>query len=97
MLTSAGVLSESTVGPTRGKAISQLLIMGQFFDELTPSLLDWIQRQHMFFVATAPLKTDGHINVSPKGIQGTFHTVNSKRVWYEDLWGSGSYTSATRS
>lgn len=43
----------------------------------------------MFWVATAPLTTDGHVNVSPKGYAGTFHIVDSKKVWYEDMSGSG--------
>lgn len=48
----------------------------------------------MFWVATAPLSPTGHINVSPKGYEGTFNIVDRKTVWYEDLSGSGVETIA---
>ncbi|KAF9559102.1 hypothetical protein CPC08DRAFT_709116 [Agrocybe pediades] len=66
--------------------------MGQFLDELPTYLMEWIPKQHMFWVASAPLSQDGHVNISPKGIEGTFRVVNSRRVWYEDLSGTGAET-----
>ncbi|KAF8651979.1 hypothetical protein AX16_004540 [Volvariella volvacea WC 439] len=66
--------------------------MGQFFDDIPEFLIPWIQKQHVFWVATAALSANGHVNVSPKGVEGVFHIVNSKRVWYEDLSGSGVET-----
>ncbi|KAJ3528664.1 hypothetical protein NMY22_g9317 [Coprinellus aureogranulatus] len=48
----------------------------------------------MFWVASAPLSADGHVNVSPKGVAGTFHVESSTKVWYEDLSGSGAETIA---
>jgi len=66
--------------------------MGQFFDEIPEFLISWIKKQQVFWVATAPLTADGHVNVSPKGLEGTFHVVNSRRVWYEDFSGSGVET-----
>ncbi|TFK48057.1 hypothetical protein OE88DRAFT_1665133 [Heliocybe sulcata] len=68
--------------------------MPQVYDEIPPHLIDWIGKQHMFTVATAPLKADGHVNVSAKGLKGTFHIDGPNRVWYEDLTGSGSETIA---
>lgn len=68
--------------------------MVKFFDEIPPHVLQWIEKQHMFTVATAPLAADGHVNVSSKGVGGTFHIVNNRKVWYEDLTGSGSETIA---
>jgi hypothetical protein len=65
--------------------------MGQFLEELPQCLIEWILKQQMFWVASAPLSLDGHINISPKAIEGTFHVVNPRRVWYEDLSGSGTY------
>ncbi len=41
--------------------------MGQFTDEITDNLITWIQKQDIFFVATAPLSGDGHVSLSPKG------------------------------
>jgi len=65
--------------------------MVQFFDSIPPSLLPWLHEQKIFWVATAPLTGDGHVNVSPKGFEGTFHVVDEHRVWYEDLTGSGPW------
>jgi len=48
----------------------------------------------MFWVATAPLSSSGHVNLSPKGYEGTFHIVDKNKVWYEDLTGSGVETIA---
>ncbi|KAJ4490550.1 hypothetical protein J3R30DRAFT_3278074 [Lentinula aciculospora] len=66
--------------------------MGNFHDEIPSFLIPWIQKQEVFWVATSPLSADGHVNVSTKGLKGTFHIVDSKRVWYEDLTGSGVET-----
>ncbi|KAJ7143772.1 hypothetical protein C8R44DRAFT_691504 [Mycena epipterygia] len=66
--------------------------MVQFFEEISPSLGKWIDQQQVFWVATAPLSCDGHVNVSPKGGEGMFHIVNPRQVWYEDLTGSGVET-----
>ena len=63
--------------------------MGAFFDSCPEHLLEWVQKQKIFWVATAPLQPDGHVNVSPKGTYDCFHVVNANKVWYEDLTGSG--------
>jgi len=63
--------------------------MGQFFDSIPESHIDWIAKQHVFWVATAPLSSSGHVSISPKGVKDTFHVVDKNRVWYEDLTGSG--------
>ena len=65
--------------------------MGKYYDEIPDSMITWIKKQEMFFVATAPLRADGHVNVSPKGIRDSFHVESNTRVWYEDLSGSGAY------
>ena len=54
----------------------------------------FIERQHLFFVATAPLSGDGHVNLSPKGLDGTFAVLDEHSVAYLDLTGSGSETVA---
>ncbi|KAK4055391.1 hypothetical protein OIO90_003229 [Microbotryomycetes sp. JL221] len=41
--------------------------MGAFFDQIPESLIEWINEQKLFFVATAPRSDEGHVNVSPKG------------------------------
>ncbi|KAF8876499.1 hypothetical protein BD779DRAFT_1560391 [Infundibulicybe gibba] len=66
--------------------------MGQFFDEIPEFLITWIAQQKVFWVASAPLNPEGHVNLSPKGFGNLFHVVNPKRVWYEDMSGSGVET-----
>ena len=66
--------------------------MGKFYESIPPNLVKWIEAQQMFWVASAPLSGDGHVNLSPKGLKGTLHIVNEKQVWYEDMTGSGTYT-----
>ncbi|KII93145.1 hypothetical protein PLICRDRAFT_35327 [Plicaturopsis crispa FD-325 SS-3] len=68
--------------------------MGAFSTEIPSELIPWIREQKLFWVASAPLKADGHVNVSPKSLPGTFHVVDTRRVWYEDLTGSGAETIA---
>jgi hypothetical protein len=65
--------------------------MADFFDKLSDDLIDFINRQHMFFIATAP--TEGRINLSPKGMD-TFRCISQSKVGYLDLTGSGNETSA---
>ena len=67
--------------------------MGKVFEEIDDSLRQFIERQKMFFVATAPLAGDGLINVSPKGYDA-FRILDSKTVAYLDLSGSGIETLA---
>jgi hypothetical protein len=61
-------------------------------EALTDDLVDWIGRQHLFFVATAP-GDDGHVNLSPKGYD-TFAVLGPRQVAYLDLTGSGVETIA---
>ncbi|KAG5353291.1 hypothetical protein C0989_008509 [Termitomyces sp. Mn162] len=68
--------------------------MVKYYDSIPDFLLPWIEKQKMFWVATAPLTGDGLVNVSPKGMTGTFHIINTNKVWYEDLTGSGIETVA---
>ena len=62
--------------------------MGKIFDELNSDLCDFISRQKMFFVGSAPVDTEGMVNISPKG-SDSFRILNSKTVAYLDLTGSG--------
>lgn len=68
--------------------------MGQVFAEIDDKLHAWIDRQHVFFVGTAPSGPDGSINVSPKGMAGTFAVLGPTRVGYLDYTGSGAETIA---
>ena len=63
-------------------------------DGIDDRLAAWLERQPVFFVATAPLAADGHVNVSPKGTLGTFRVLDRHTVAYLDLTGSGAETIA---
>lgn len=65
--------------------------MGKTYDAINERLRTFIEAQHMFFVATAPLDADGHVNVSPKGLD-SFRILAPKRVAYADFVGSGVET-----
>lgn len=67
--------------------------MGRAFDRLTEPLREFVERQHVFFVATAPLSEDGHVNVSPKGYD-TLRVLDEHTVSYLDISGSGAETIA---
>ena len=47
----------------------------------------------MFFTGSAPLSGNGHINLSPKGLD-SFRVLSPTRVAYMDIVGSGNETSA---
>jgi len=68
--------------------------MGKTFNAIDAKLRGFIDQQKMFFVATAPLTPDGHINLSPKGLAGTFAIVDERTIAYLDLTGSGVETIA---
>lgn len=67
--------------------------MGKFSDCIQQSHKDFIEEQHMFFVATAPLSADGRVNLSPKGLDA-FRVLGDHQVAYMDLVSSGNETSA---
>ncbi|HTS34877.1 MAG TPA: pyridoxamine 5'-phosphate oxidase family protein [Candidatus Solibacter sp.] len=66
--------------------------MGLLF-EIDATLKRFIEAQPMFFVSTAPLSAEGHINLSPKGL-GSFRILGPKQVAYLDVTGSGVETIA---
>jgi hypothetical protein len=68
--------------------------MGKVYDGIDGRLRTFIESQPVFFVATAPGGSDGHINVSPKGLTGTFVILDGDRVAYLDYYGSGAETIA---
>ncbi len=68
--------------------------MGKIFDVIDEQLERWILRQSMFFVGSAPLDADGHVNVSPKGPIDSLKVLTPTSVAYLDLIGSGAETIA---
>jgi hypothetical protein len=67
--------------------------MGKIYEGLDDDLRDFIRRQHVFFVGTAPSALDGHLNLSPKGLD-TLQVLGPTTVAYLDLIGSGIETVA---
>ncbi len=67
--------------------------MSDVFERIDGPLREWIERQHMFFVATAPRGDDGFVNCSPKGLD-SLRVLDESTVAYLDLTGSGIETVA---
>jgi len=67
--------------------------MGKQIAQIDAELAAWISAQRVFFVATAPLSPDAHINVSPKG-GDAFRVLGPLEAAYHDYTGSGAETAA---
>ena len=67
--------------------------MARTYPAITDELRAFIEAQQIFFVASAPLAAEGHVNVSPKGLD-SLRVLGPLRVAYLDLTGSGNETSA---
>ena len=65
----------------------------KLYDSLNQEFRDWITRQPMFFVASAPLTAEGHINLSPRGYD-SLRILDEHTVAWLDLTGSGNETAA---
>ncbi|ORX93538.1 hypothetical protein K493DRAFT_284611 [Basidiobolus meristosporus CBS 931.73] len=79
--------------------------MGQFFQSISSNTRKFVTQQQVFWVASAPLSSDGHVNVSPKGTKlvvkegdesyselDAFWVINENQVGYFDFYGSGVET-----
>ena len=67
--------------------------MGRVYESIDARLAAFIGGQQVFFVATAPLGGEGHVNLSPKGLE-SFAILDPLTVAYLDLVGSGVETIA---
>jgi Pyridoxamine 5'-phosphate oxidase len=65
--------------------------MGKRYSELQPDQTAFIAVQHLFFVATAPVK--GRVNLSPKGMDA-LRVLSPTRILWLNLTGSGNETAA---
>lgn len=68
--------------------------MAKIFERIDDRLGTFIDAQKVFFVATSPGKHEGHVNLSPKGVTGTFTIIDETTVAYLDIVGSGIETVA---
>jgi hypothetical protein len=68
--------------------------VGKVYEGITPRLRTFIEEQKVFFVASAPLSGDGHVNLSPKGRDGTLTVLGEHALAYLDFGGSHAETIA---
>jgi hypothetical protein len=68
--------------------------MGKVYEAIDGRLREFVLAQKVFFVATAPGGSGGHVNLSPKGVTGCFAVLDAHRVAYLDYTGSGAETIA---
>lgn len=67
--------------------------MGKLYDGIDDDLASWLAAQSLWFVGTAPLSADGHVNVSPRG-HDSFSVLGPREVAWVDYTGSGVETIA---
>ena len=65
--------------------------MSKFFERIEPPLREFIERQHVFFTASAA--ADSRVNLSPKG-SDCLRVLDDHTVVYLDQTGSGNETAA---
>jgi len=65
--------------------------VGKNDSTIDDSARKFIEAQPLFFVGSAPLHPDGHVNVSPKGLD-TLRILGPSTIAYLDLTGSGIET-----
>jgi predicted pyridoxine 5'-phosphate oxidase superfamily flavin-nucleotide-binding protein len=68
--------------------------MGKTHERISGRLRDFIERQPIFFTATAPLTGSGKVNLSPKGLTGSFAVIDDLTLAYLDFAGSNAETIA---
>jgi hypothetical protein len=68
--------------------------MGKTHARIDGRLRTFIEAQPVFFTGTAPLSADGTVNVSPKGLRGSFAVLDELTVAYLDFAGSNAETIA---
>ncbi|WP_406380203.1 pyridoxamine 5'-phosphate oxidase family protein [Streptomyces sp. NBC_01618] len=68
--------------------------MGKTYERIDGRIRTFIEEQHIFFTATAPLDGEGTVNLSPKGVSGSFAVVDELTVAYLDFAGSNAETIA---
>jgi hypothetical protein len=78
---------------TAVRAVLHISSMGKIYESIDEKLEAWLSAQKVFFVATAPLSQEGHVNCSPKDGE-SFRVIDEHTVVYLDMTGSGVETIA---
>ncbi|MFF9361242.1 pyridoxamine 5'-phosphate oxidase family protein [Streptomyces griseoluteus] len=68
--------------------------MGKTYERIDGKVRRFIEEQPLFFTATAPLAGEGTVNLSPKGLKGSFVVLDELTVAYLDFAGSNAETVA---
>ncbi len=68
--------------------------MGKTHERIEGRLRTFIETQPIFFASTAPLSSTGTVNLSPKGVKGSFAVIDESTVAYLDFAGSNAETVA---
>jgi hypothetical protein len=68
--------------------------VGRTYERIDGRLRAFIEAQPIFFVATAPSGSEGTVNLSPKGLTGSFAVLDELTVAYLDFAGSNAETIA---
>jgi hypothetical protein len=68
--------------------------MGKTHEGISGRLRAFIERQPVFFTATAPLDAAGTVNLSPKGLRGSLAVLDERTLAYLDCAGSNAETIA---
>ena len=68
--------------------------MGRTYEAIDDRLASFLLSQPVFFVASAPVSSDGHVNCSPKSNHGELAVIDPYHVAYLDRTGSGVETIA---
>ncbi len=67
--------------------------MADWYERIEPQHYEFIEKQHVFFVATAPATSNGDLNLSPKG-RTLLRVLGPNLVGYLDYPGSGNETAS---
>lgn len=67
--------------------------MAKVHPNIDNDLKSWIEKQPMYFLASAPLEADSHVNLSPRGLD-SLRVTGENEVVMLDLVGSGNETAA---
>jgi hypothetical protein len=68
--------------------------VGKSYERIDGRLRAFIEAQPIFFTSTAPLDGNGTVNLSPKGLRGSFAVLDDRTVAYLDFAGSNAETIA---
>ena len=66
-----------TASPGNREVCCDTDVMGKTYERIDGRLRAFIEAQRIFFVATAPLDGDGTVNLSPKGLTGSFAVIDA--------------------